>query len=230
MSLNAKKITGGKKINAQVAMDAGSYPARVVQILDLGLQEQQPYKGEAKPPKNEIMLTYEFLDEFCLDDGGEEMEDKPRWLSETFPFNSLNADLAKSTKRYYALDPDEEFDGDFTLLAECPCVVTVVNREGNGKHKGKVFNNIGGVSGMRAKDATKAAPLQNPVKVFVLDEPDMEVFGSLPEWLQDKIKGNLEFNGSALQEALEGGGKEKEEKPEDKPAKKAEPKDDDGDW
>lgn len=31
----------------------------------------------------------------------------------------------------------------------------------------------------------------------------MEVFKSLPQWLQDKIKENLEFEGSALQEALE---------------------------
>ena len=32
----------------------------------------------------------------------------------------------------------------------------------------------------------------------------MEIFGSLPDWIQDKIKSNLEFNGSALQRALGG--------------------------
>lgn len=229
MGLNAKKVPngGGKKIGKQVEMDAGSYPCRIVQIIDLGLQTQRPYQGEDKPPKHEIMLTYEFLDEFCLGEDGEELEDKPRWLSETFPFNSLDADLAKSTKRYRALDPKDNFDGDFTLLAGVPCVVTVVNKDGNGKHKGKVFNNVGGVSGMRTKDADKAVPLQNPSKVFVLDEPDMEVYRSLPEFLQDKIRGNLEFNGSVLQNALDGVA----DKPEEPEQEKAGPDDgDDGEW
>jgi hypothetical protein len=234
MGLNANKVaSAGNNVNKQEAMDAGSYPARIVQILDLGLQEQRPYQGEAKPPKHEIMLTYEFLDEFCLDEKGEELEDKPRWLSETFPFNNLDVDLAKSTKRYKALDPKEDLGGDFTLLADVPCVVTVVNKDGTGKHKGTVFNNVGGVSGMRAKDAAKADPLKNPTKVFVLDEPDLEVFRSLPDFLQDKIKGNLEFNGSILQKAL--GGNEKVEGKEEAPKAKAKeekdaPEDEEGEW
>jgi len=50
--------------------------------------------------------------------------------------------------------------------------------------------------------------------MFTLEEPDLTIFRSLPEWLQGKIQENLEFNGSALQAALDGGGKVKEE-PED---------------
>jgi hypothetical protein len=45
-------------------------------------------------------------------------------------------------------------------------------------------------------------PLVNPPKVFDLDEPDMDVFGSIPEWIQKKIKGNLNFQGSVLQRNL----------------------------
>lgn len=212
MGLNANKVVSvnEKKISKQEPMDVGSYPVRVVQVIDLGLQPQRPFQGQEKPPKHEIMMTYEFLDEFCVDDEGNEMEDKPRWLSEEFPFNSLQVDLAKSTKRYKALDPDNKFDGDFTQLIGATGIATVVNNEGRGKNAGRVFNNIGSVASMRAKDAAKAPDLVNPGKVFVLDEPDLEVFRSLPEFLQDKIKGNLEFNGSALQAALEG----KEPEPE----------------
>jgi hypothetical protein len=232
MALNARnvpKVGGGP---AQEPIDAGSYPARVVQILDLGVQEQRPYKGEAKPPAHEIMLTYEFADEFMKDENGDDIEDKPRWLSETFPLRNLDADLATSTKRYKALDPTEAYGGDFTELVETPCTLVIVNNVGTGKNAGKIYNNIQAVSAMRPRDAAKAPELVNPPKVFVLDEPDLEVFKSLPEWLQDKIKGNLDFDGSPLQEALEGGAKAKPAKGKGKPAKPPveeaeEPEDDD---
>lgn len=219
MSLNARKIKSQPTGPQQEPIDAGSYPARVVQILDLGVQPQRPFQGEEKPPAHEIMLTYEFLDEFCKDENGEDIEDKPRWLSETFPLRSLDADLAKSTKRYKALDAKEVHGGDFTMLIDTPCTVTVVCNAGKGKNADKVYNNIQAVSAMRPRDAANAPELTNPPKVFVLDEPDLEVFKSLPQWLQDKIKENLEFEGSALQEALEG--PQTPSKPKAKPSPKA---------
>lgn len=202
--LNANKLpqSGGKKMNAQEHIEAGTYPARVVSVLDMGLQPQRPYQGQEKPPKHEIRMTYELVDEFCIDDEGNEMDDKPRWQSEDFPFNSLSADLAKSTKRYLALDPEQKLGGDFTLLVGLPCMVTVTTKAGAGKNAGRTFNNVGGVSGMRPKEAAKCPELVNPSKVFVLDDPDLEVFRSLPEFLQDLIKGNLEYNGSLLQKLL----------------------------
>lgn len=229
MALNAKNIPmgGGKKGNAQEPIDAGTYPCRVVQVLDLGVQPQREYKGQAKPPAQEVMITYEFLDEFCLDEDGNEMEDKPRWLSETIPLRNLENELATSTKRYFALDPDCVYDGDFTLLVNTPCMVTVVQNMGKGKNAGKVYNNISNVATMRPKEARNAAELVNEPKVFVLDNPDMTIFMSLPEWLQEKIKSNLEFKGSALEEALENGVDDEQDEPKAKPktaAKKPAPK------
>lgn len=225
MALNARNIpmAGGNKGPAQEPIDAGTYPARVVQVLDLGVQPQPDFKGQPKAPAHEIMLTYEFLDEFCKDENGEDDEDKPRWLSETFPLRNLEVELAKSTKRYYALDPEEALGGDFTELVNTPCMVTVIQNAGKGKNAGKVFNNISNVSAMRPKEAAKAEELKNDPKVFVLDEPDMTIFKSLPQWLQDKIKSNLNFKGSVLQKALEGAQDDDEEEdvPEAAPPKKA---------
>jgi len=213
LSLNARTIESQPKGPQQAAMDAGTYPARLVQVIDLGVQEQRPFKGEAKPPAHEVMWTYEFLDEFCKDENGEDQEDKPRWLSESFPLRSLEADLAKSTKRYYALDPEEVHEGDHTRLVGEPCMVTINQYES----KGVVRNGVSSVAAMRPKEAAKAPELANEPKVFVIDEPDLEIFKSLPDWLQDKIKSGLEFKGSALDEALNG----------DKPApKEAKPKPD----
>lgn len=220
MGLNVKKMSSANRGPQQEPIEPGTYPARVVQVVDLGLQPQRPYKGEAKKPAHEVMITYELLDEFCLDEDGEEDREKPRWLSETFPLNPLTSDLAKSTKRYKALDPDENFDGDFTQLVELPCMVTVIQNAGKGDNAGKVYVNVAGVSAMRPKEAARAAGLVNPPKVFILDEPDTTILGSLPDWLQDKIKGNLNFKGSKLEAALEGLDEEEEEEAP-KPAPKA---------
>jgi hypothetical protein len=210
MSLNAKKVahSGGNKGPAQAPIDAGTYPIRVAQIIDLGLQPQRPYQGQEKPPAHEMMLTYELLDEFCLDEDGNEDTEKPRWLSETLPLRSLMAEKAKSTQRYYALDPNEDSDGDFTALAGVAANAAIVQNPGKGNNAGKIYNNIQALSSMRPKDAAKAEPLKKDAKVFVIDEPDLEVFNSLPDWLQGKIKDNLEYQGSALQKLLDGGGSE----------------------
>lgn len=233
MALNAKKVPfgGGNKGPQQEPIDAGTYPCRVVQVLDLGLQPQRPYQGEEKPPAHEIMITYEFLDEFCLDDDGNELDDKPRWLSETMPLRNLESDLAKSTKRYIALDPNDDLDGDFLQLVGIPCMVTVTAKNGKGKNADKVYNNISSISTMRPKEAAKAPELVNPSKVFQLEEPDLEVLGSLPQWLQDKIKDNLEFDGSELDKVLSGGGKPKAEKKAEKVEEpEDESEDDNGEW
>ena len=204
MALNAREYKQESKFDRPDPLEVGTYPARVVQVVSLGLQKQNPYKGEPKDPKDEIYVTYELLDEFLQNEEGNDLEDKPRWLSETFTMNSLDSDLAKSTKRYYALDPDEKFKGDWSQLIGAACMISVVQNEGKGKNAGTTYNNIASVQTMRAKEEAKANPLVNPGKVFDIDEPDMEVFLSLPKFLQDKMKDNLNFGGSPLEKAIEG--------------------------
>lgn len=199
MSLNASKVksSGGKE---QLPIENGTYPARLVQVVDLGMQPQRPFKGEDKPPAYTISTTYELLDEFCLDEEGEEDKTKPRWIFETMPLHNIKADRATSTKRYLAIDPKKECEGDWTALIGQPCLVTLVNNESNGK----IYTNVAATATMRPKDADKAPELVNPTTVFTLDEPDLEVLGGLAAWVQGKIKDNLEFKGSLLETALNG--------------------------
>lgn len=207
MSLNARNVPrtgGGNKGPDQEPLDAGSYDARIVEIVDRGVQKQRPYLGEEKPPVQELRVTYELSDEFMVDEEGNELEDKPRWVSETFPFHNLEVDLATSTKRYRALDAEEEHEGDWTKMIGMPCSVFITKKPGQGKNEGKVFNNVSGVAAMRSKNAAKCPELVNPSKVFLLDEPDMEVFNKFPTWLQGEIKSNLNYDGSNLQEACSG--------------------------
>ena len=98
---NAKEVPMGNNNNDRPDMEPGTYGARLVQILILGVQPQREFKGEAKPPKLEIMLTYEFNDEFMKDEDGEDILDKPRWLSETMPFNNLALFLRCQLSEYF---------------------------------------------------------------------------------------------------------------------------------
>lgn len=201
MTLNAKKIKMNSSGPKQPNIEPGTYPARPVQLIDYGLQPQRPYKGEEKQPAYEIGITYELLDEFMLDEEGNEIEDKPRWISETMPLHNLKAERAKSTQRYMALDPEETFEGDFTKLIGIPCNVTIVNNKAT---NGNVYDNVAGITAMRPKDAKSAPQLVNEPRVLSLDSDNTELFLSLPEWIQDKIKSGLEWETTNLYKALNG--------------------------
>lgn len=209
MALNLKKIntTSGPK---QPNIEPGTYPARLVQLIDFGLQPQRPYKGEEKPPAYEIGLTYELLDEFMLDEEGNEIEDKPRWISETLPVFGLKSERAKSTQRYLALDPNQEYEGDFLQLVTTPCMVTIVNNKAS---DGRVFDNVATVTGMRPKEARGAPALVNDPRIVDLDSDDTTTFLSMPDWIQDKIKNGLEWESTALYKALKGGSTKEDETP-----------------
>ena len=75
---------------------------------------------------------------------------------------------------------------------------------------------------MRKKDADKLDPLVNEAKFFDLQAPDLELYNTLPKWLQEKIASNLEFAGSPLEKLLKGA-PTKEAKAPAKQAAKAAP-------
>ena len=212
MSLNASKIKSTNNGPKQPNIEPGTYPARWVQLIDYGLQPQRPYQGQEKQPAYEMGITYELLDEFMLDEEGNEIEDKPRWISEIIPLHSLKADKAKSTQRYKAMDPDEVHEGDFTKLIGEPCNVTIVN---NKSKDGRVFDNVATISAMRPKDARGAPKLVNEPRVLSLDDTNTELFLSLPEWIQDKIKSGLEWESTNLYKALNGNKNSEKEVVED---------------
>jgi hypothetical protein len=202
MALNSSKIKGGTPDRVeQPVIEPGVYPARIVQIIDLGLQAQRPYQGKDKAPANEIMLTYELVDSFMVDKDGKELTDKPRWISETLPLYDVSkADKAKCAHRYKALDPNNAFGGDFSQVADIPVNVSLVHNQ----VQDKLYVNVAAIAAMRIKDAEKCPALKNNIKLFDLDAPDIKTLQELPEWIQEKIQKNLNYNGSKLQNLLEG--------------------------
>lgn len=227
MTFNAKKLPSGSNTKRPPALEEGSYPARLVQLINMGIQPSRPFKGEEKPPRLTVRVTYELLDEFLKDEDGLDMEDKPRWLSEEFAFMSLKQDKATSTKRYYALDPEDKADGDWSQLLAAPCMVTVVAEADKRPGMDIIYNKVGSISAMRPKEAAKAPGLVNPTLLWDFYSPDIEVFKNFPEWLQTKIQSAVDYDGSKLQQLL-GGASE----PPQVKEKKAEPKEEEEseDW
>lgn len=209
MALKAKRveIKKGKGKLVSPLLDTDNYPARVVQVVDLGLQANKFDKGETH---YRMMLTYELSDAFCLDEEGNDVLDKPRWFSEEINVIDLpeGMDLqdiytdqyrgkAKMVIRARAFDPKGVHDFDFSKYLDSPCAVTMIQKK---KKDGTLKNEVGNVTApMRGMVVPE---LVNEPKFFSLDEPDLEVFKSLPDWVQEKIKENLEFNGSPLQKLL----------------------------
>tara|TARA_R110002020_G_scaffold287099_1_gene502565 strand:+ start:15243 stop:15914 length:672 start_codon:yes stop_codon:yes gene_type:complete len=201
MTFNAKTATGGQGGAAQETVAIGNYPARLVQLVDLGLQAQMAWEGEPKPPIEMVRTVYELPTEFCVDSDGNEDKEKPRWLGEEMNFYNLNAERAKSTLRYRALDPTEDCEGDWSQLIGQACTLTVVHKP-NKKKPGHFYANIGSTAPpMKGFDVP---PLVNPTLVWTLDDPDMEVFEKFPDFMKEKIKANLNFKGSLLEARLNG--------------------------
>lgn len=199
MSLKAAATGGNFNKVAQPNIEPGSYPARVVSVVDLGVQPQSPYKGETKPPCQMIRVTYELTDVFMLDEDGEEILDKPRWIAEDFKLLAMDADLAVSTKRYKTIDPDNQYDGDWSQVLGTGVMVNIVNNAGKGANAGKLYDNIAGTSIMRKRDLDKLPELKNDPFFFDLTDPDADIWKKIPKWLQEKVQGNINYEGSPLQ-------------------------------
>lgn len=198
MSFNASTAAGGGPRTPP--LENGIYPARLVQLVNLGIQPRS-YKGEDKDPMQEIMLTYELADEFLVDENGEPDPSKPRWVSENFPLYNLGAEKAKSTERYKVLDPTGKVEGDFSKLMGVGVALSIVQNPSK-KDPTKIYPKISGVTSMREKDRAALPELVNEPRIFDCDAPDMDNWELLPDWVQQKIQQHLEFAGSALAVAL----------------------------
>lgn len=200
---NANNQTGGGggDYTPQEALEAGTYPGRLVQIATLGLQNQRPFKGKEKPPQEMMYTSYELSHEFMKDDDGNDDVAKPRWCGEDFPFYSLEADRATSTKRYTAIDPTGQCGGDWEKALSFPCQITLSKEPRKGK-EGQFVNYITHVSGAMTVPGYDQPVLVNAPRIFDIETPDMEIFKVLPEWVRKKASSNLNYQGSALQAAL----------------------------
>ena len=168
-------------------VEDGTYPTRIVQIIDLGMQlqfdwqtQEQKFYDDGNPIiKPEVIITYEFPTETMEIKG----ETKPRWLGKQYTL-SLHKKAAL-TNLLKVVGGGTTNVGD--LLGKA-ALVTVGSTSGG---KAKVAAVAGMMKGM------EVAELVNPTVMFDASEPDMGVLAGLPDWISEKITGAEDWTPSA---------------------------------
>lgn len=188
MSLtNVTSSTEAKKKFSRI--EDGTYVARVVQIIDLGVQEDE-YEGQKKiGPK--VFINFEFPTELMEDN-----ENKPHWLGKEFTV-SLH-EKAVMTKLVAAADPDGKATSkgrNLKGLLGLPLMVTV-GTTGTGNAK------IAGVA--RLMKGLSVADLSKDPLFFDMDSATKEEYDVLPQWIREKILVSRDFDDVPLAKLIKG--------------------------
>lgn len=172
---------------------AGVHIGRCFSLIDLGTQHSSGQYGEKFQHK--VRISWELFGE---DENGEPLtidvdgKTMPLTISKSYTMSlhekaGLRKDLAAWRGRDFT---DEEARGfDVSKLIGAYCMVNVTTSESNGK----TYSNVAGLTPLPAalKNAKPAAVHENVL--FNLDEPDLKVFDSFHEKLQEAIKKSPEW-------------------------------------
>lgn len=184
--MNTPKLTapvgggGERKICPQ-----GMHVARCYQIIDLGTTEQG---GNYPGKKRKVQFLFETPYETAV--FSEESGEQPYYLRATYTLSMnekaiLRKDVASWIGKKMNDEQAAQFDV-FSLLGK-ECQVNVVHTS-----KGEnTYANITAITPL-AKGMSCPAPV-NPIVAFSAAQPDMNVFSTLPQFIQDKIKESDEF-------------------------------------
>ncbi len=185
MSLKIKKKSG----SSVPPMDAGTYPAVCVGIVDLGEQYSETFKKY----NDKMLVIWEIPSQTIEIDG----EDKPRWLSKDF-----SASLNEKSNLYQTLvswrgkaftenelTEDETGFMQFSVLdmLGTGCFLQVIVEEKDGNSYNRITSVIALPAGM------PAPATETPLIAFDIDAWDDEVFKSLPGWIQERIKKSTQY-------------------------------------
>lgn len=185
MSLKIKKKAGA----SIPPMEAGTYPAVCVGIVDLGEQYNEMFKKY----NDKLLIIWEIPSQTVEIDG----ENKPRWLSKDFAASlheksTLHKMLVSWRGKAFTeqeLTEDENGFMQFSVLdmLGTGCFLQVIVEE---KDSGS-YNRITSVISLPAGMSTPITETQ--MIAFDLDAWNDEVFNSLPEWIQERIKKSTQY-------------------------------------
>ena len=185
MSLKIKKKSGA----SVPPMEAGTYPAVCIGIVDLGEQYSEMFKKYS----DNLLIIWEIPSQTIEIDG----EDKPRWLSKDFAASlheksGLHKMLVSWRGKAFTekeLTEDENGFMQFSVLdmLGTGCFLQVIVEEKDSGTYNRITSVIALPSGMDAP-ATKT-----PLLSFDIDNWSEEVFQSLPEWIRERIKRSTQY-------------------------------------
>lgn len=191
-SIKAPLTTGG---DFEIAPE-GVFLARCFKMVDVGTQTITSQFGTKDT--RQVYLYFELLE----DDEGEKvrMEDGQPYII----FNSYKLSMhQKSALRKHLeawrgkkFTEDEAAGFDLSKLLGQACKLQVVHTDS--KDGQRTYANISAI--MTTKKKPEGV---NELISFSVEDPDMEVFNDLPEWLQDKIENSPEWTADDTESGAE---------------------------
>lgn len=170
----------------------GLHLARCYRVVDLGTQKSE-YQGQVKFQRK-VQLGWEILG---TDESGQLIRMKDGrpfaiFRNYTLAWNDA-ANLRKHLQEWRGKPFTQEELRRFDLknILGAYCMLNIIDREGQDK---KIRSNVAGVTPVPGmiKQAGLPAPV-NKAELFVIADPDMEVFNGFSEYLKNKIQGSPEW-------------------------------------
>lgn len=174
-----------------VTVPAGMHLARCYRIVDLGTQRSEYMGKEKYLPK--VMIQFEVHGE---DDRGNPLltqDGRPLSIAKSFTLtlaekSTLRKDLQMWRGRDFTADELRGFELKNVLGAWA--MLNVTHTESNGK----TYTNIAGINPVPANMKKAGMPQGvNELKIFSIEEPDMELFDTFSENLKAKISSSPEW-------------------------------------
>jgi hypothetical protein len=180
MSLTLREESTGTKYEP---IEAGTYPARVYQLIDLGTQVST-FEGEEKSARK-VMIGFEICDPDMRREDGEPYLVKKRFTGSLHPKAALRKFLAAMRGRDFTA---EELTGfELVNILKAPCLLNLTNDT-----KGdRTYTNISSV--VKLPKGYACEDLSQDAVSFDLDKPDWSVFATFHSKLQDVIMAAPEF-------------------------------------
>lgn len=169
---------------------AGNFIGRCYSLIDLGTQVTK--SGEfAGKSNHKIRIGFELFGE--TEDGKPmtitiEGKELPLSIFKEYTLSmheksTLRKELGAWRGKQFA-DDAEAVDFDITKLVGAYAMVNIAHRT---NEKGKVNANIANLSPLPSALKNAKPPAINKNVIFSLDDPDMDIFNGLSEWLQGRI-------------------------------------------
>lgn len=170
----------------------GVFLARCYKMVDVGTQEETGAFGTKQNRK--VYFWWELLQ----DDDGESV-----LMEDGQPFSIMNSyklsmhqksNLRKHVDSWRGkkLTEEEAADFDITVLLDKYCKIQVTHS--TSKDGQKTYANIEAI--MTTKKKPEGV---NEISAFSIENPDMDVFNDLPEWIQNKIEDAPEWSDAEVE-------------------------------
>lgn len=182
-TLNAP-IGGDSNYSNKIA-PVGMHLARIYQIIDLGTTEQT---GQFGGKKRKVQILFELPLETAVFDP--EKGEQPYYARNMYTLSmheksTLRKDVHSIEGKTLTEDEAKKYNV-FSLIGR-ECMVNIIHKQSGEK----TFANIQTITPL--PKGMVCPPAVNPPLVFSTQQPDMEIFRKLPEFVQDKIKLSDEF-------------------------------------